>query len=182
MQIKTKNGEILEVRRVQPSDAPLMVRFFHGLSYQTRWRRFLRTYEGISPLWIRREARRIARIRPQRQIAFIALWTPPHRKHQQMVAGVQVIRTTRDGPEGEFAIVVADAFQRQGIGVQLTRIAFEEAKKEGITEIVAYMHADNTGIWRTLKAVGYPLHCEVGLGERIVRLSLLEEPVLHTQS
>lgn len=172
MQITTASGHTLLVRRLQPHDAPLLVRFFHGLSFQTRWQRFFRTYQGISPLWVRREARRIAAIRPQRQLALIALWTPPARRHPQMVAGIQLVRTVRHGIQAEVGMVVADAFQRQGVGLELLRIGCEQAKAEGITQLVAVMHAENSGMWRTLNKLGYAMRSSVSLGERSVTISL----------
>jgi len=52
------------------------------------------------------------------------------------------------------AIVVADEWQRQGIGTRLVAALAERARAEGITAFAVDVQGDNFGALRLLKRIG----------------------------
>jgi acetyltransferase len=170
VQIHTNEGLPLTVRRLQANDGPLLVRFFHMLSPQTRLQRYLRPLDTVSPRWVRQHARIIARRNPALQIGLLALL--PLRARGELVAGAQLVRPATDSQEAELGIVVRDDFQRRGIGGQLLRLLLEQGRAAGLQRVSATMYAENEAMWRALRRLGLPLRSEMSSGERTVVVSL----------
>lgn len=172
MNIRTGQGETLEVRPLLPNDGPALVRFFHCLSPQTRWQRYGRTLDGVSKQWVRREVRRGLRRAPALQVVLLAL-VPGERR--RFAAEAQLVRDAASAEAAELGIAVCDRYQRQGVGAQLLRLLFDAGRAAGIRTVRAEMQADNAGMWRSLVAIGLPLHSAVRGGERFVMLTLKAE-------
>jgi acetyltransferase len=61
----------------------------------------------------------------------------------------------RGTTEAEFAILVADASQRQGLGTELLRRLVQVGRDEKLTRIVASIDADNQDMQIVSKRVGF---------------------------
>jgi acetyltransferase len=59
--------------------------------------------------------------------------------------------------EAEFAILVADAWQRQGLGTELLRRLVAIGRAEGLDRIYAEMLGSNRGMRRASEAVGFQI-------------------------
>ena len=66
------------------------------------------------------------------------------------------------GDKAEFAIVVADEFQKSGIGTELLRRLIEIGRSEGVKTIVADILAENTGMQKIAQRLGFKLDREIG--------------------
>lgn len=56
----------------------------------------------------------------------------------------------------EAAVVVADAYQRRGLGTVLIRRLMSYARSHGITTWVAEINAENARMLRFIKRAGFP--------------------------
>ena len=57
--------------------------------------------------------------------------------------------------DAEFAVLVSDAYQREGVGTELLRRLVEVARAEGIATIGADMRPENVGMRQAAGKVGF---------------------------
>ena len=137
------------IRPIGPGDADALVRFHAGLSPETQRRRFL----VYHPVLAAGEVEWFTHV--------------DHRRREALVAEsggdiVGVARYDRFGGDcAEVAIVVADDWQRLGIGTSLLRGLADRAREEGVRAFVADTLPENAGVGRLLAVVG-------AVGDRVV--------------
>jgi acetyltransferase len=90
------------------------------------------------------------------------------------IVGVGRLMGTHGQPEGEFAILVADAWQRRGIGTALLGDLVEIGRREGMRRIVGDILETNTGMLHVSRRLGFDLHHDADTGA--VRAELEVEP------
>ena len=127
---------------LEPSDREQVARLFGRLSPESVYRRF------FSPI-----------SRPDQFIASV-LRTDHHDREAvaatdggEVVGVAQYVRLA-GSREADMAIVVADGWQRQGIGTRLVAALAEVARAEGITAFAVDVQGDNFGALRLLKRIG----------------------------
>jgi len=127
---------------LEPSDREQVARLFGRLSPESVYRRF------FSPI-----------SRPDQFIASV-LRTDHHDREAvaatdggEVVGVAQYVRLA-GSREADMAIVVADGWQRQGIGTRLVAALAERARAEGITAFAVDVQGDNFGALRLLKRIG----------------------------
>ena len=130
--------------RLEPTDGPELRRFFYRLSPETIYRRF------HSPI-----------TRPEQAHPRFLL-DVDHRDREAVVAVVEgkivgVARYARPAGAGtaEVAVVVADAWQRQGIATRLMASLSDFATNAGVRRFTMTMQADNTPVLRLMDRL-YP--------------------------
>lgn len=76
--------------------------------------------------------------------------------------------------EADMAIVVADAWQQQGLGTRLVAALADRASAHGITAFAVSIQGDNLGAMRLLKrlAPGARLAFAAGVGEAVIPLGV----------
>jgi GNAT superfamily N-acetyltransferase len=137
-------GVRLEVRPVQPQDAAAVATFVERLSDITRYRRF------HAPLRRPTAAQLAGIVDVDHHDRETLLALLPGRRGT-IVALAQYLRIEPD--VADMAVVVADRWQRQGIGSALVAQLAEAAREEGIRRFAATVLADNpapTRLARTL--------------------------------
>jgi acetyltransferase len=107
----TPAGRSVIIRPIRPTDLALEREFISGLSDLTRYQRLLSARKLLPG-----ELERFTYIDYAREMAVIAVI---HDQGQQRQIGVARYVKEADDHSAEFAIVVADAWQRQGLGEQL---------------------------------------------------------------
>jgi RimJ/RimL family protein N-acetyltransferase len=129
----------MEIRPIQPSDAPALIKAHDHLSDETRRRRFFRPHPVLTP----QEADFFSNVDHVDREAFVA------------VEGRYIIGVGRydrvDDSAAEVAVVVGDEFQGQGIGTKLMRRLAERATEVGITRFVADTMGDNQAAIRLVR-------------------------------
>jgi RimJ/RimL family protein N-acetyltransferase len=137
---RDRAGEHIELAQLQPSDGEPLRRLFYRLSPRSLYRRFM------SPI------SRPDQARPDR------LLDVDHRDREAIVALdageiVGVARYSRESGSdaAELAVVVADAWQRQGLATRLLRALAERAIAAGIQRFTMIMLADNEPILELLR-------------------------------
>ena len=123
------DGTDIVIRPIRPEDAELEQKFVHDLSEESRYFRFMRSVQELSPEMLSR----FTQIDYSREMALIAV-TQEHGKR----AGTRRVRvspSTRTVSSCEFALVVADAMRGKGLGQKLMTALMDAARSKGLKTI-----------------------------------------------
>jgi len=148
-----RDGSPVTIRPIRPEDEPLMVKFHGTLSEETVHFR----YFGFSKLELRVAHERLTRIcfnDYDREIALVAVRQAPDTKEDEII-GVGRLIKLHGINEAEFAIVISDRFQRQGLGTQLLQLLVNIGRQEGTERIFGQILSENYGMQRVSKKVGF---------------------------
>lgn len=163
--IRAKNGEYIFIRPVRPSDAQQMIDLFDELSPETVYLRFFSPIKEISrPMLIR-----MTQIDYDREIALIAFSGEPGKRK---IVGVSRIIFMPDGNQAEFAIVLADKWHGQGIGIQHLYHALYCAGQYGIETVWGPVISTNAGMLKMGQKLGFSVRHDMDSGEYKLIISL----------
>lgn len=149
---RTPGGTELVLRPVRPDDEARELRFLDSLSPQTLYERTFSHRKGLAP----GELLRLVRFDVREEIALVAVI--PDRDDE--FAAVVRLRKSPDGRVFEFAIVVGDAWQRQGIGARLLGNLLEFARAAGIERVVGSTFATNEAMKCLARKAGFALRAD----------------------
>jgi acetyltransferase len=141
---KIKNGVDVTIRPIRPEDEPAMVKFHELLSDETVYLR----YFHMAKLDTRVAHERLVRkcfIDYDREMAMVAELPGASADVPAIVAVGRLSRLPLS-EEAELAVVVADAFQHQGLGAELIAQLVKIARAEGVKHIVAEFQSENSAI------------------------------------
>jgi acetyltransferase len=158
-----RSGLKVAIRPIRPEDEPLMAPFHATLSEDTVYHR----YAHMLPLQQRLSHERLSRlcfIDYSRQIALLALKTNDAGKEE--IVGIGRLIMESETNQAEFAILVGDSFQRQGLGKELLRRLVEIAKAEGVDRVIGYILNDNRGMLAVCSSLGF--RHKLRLGDELV--------------
>jgi GNAT superfamily N-acetyltransferase len=161
-------GRALSVRAVTPGDAPLLTALLAGLSERSAHLRFFRPLKDITTVW--REAARVAGGNPLFQAALVATIAEDGEEHA--VALAELLHDRYDPTMAEFAVVVRDDCQREGIGRMLSQLLIQVAMLRGVRTLRASTLAENLAIHKLLRGLGVPYSAETRRGETTALLRL----------
>ncbi|MCB0668614.1 MAG: GNAT family N-acetyltransferase, partial [Saprospiraceae bacterium] len=146
--IVLESGLEVEMRPIKPEDEPLEAGLFERLSKETIYFRFF----GYMPNPDHATLSRFTHIDYDREMAIIA--EVDSETAPKMIGVVRIIADPWM-ESAEFAIVVADDWQSQGLGTHLAEFVFEIAKDRGIKKIVADALATNDAMLHLFKKWGF---------------------------
>lgn len=160
---KMKEGETVVIRPIRPEDEPRMVEFHKTLSEQTV---FLR-YAGMMKLDQRVAHERLARICFNDYARELALVVERGNGGELLAVG----RLTRlPGTEdAEFAMLISDAVQRQGLGTELLRRLVDVGRDWGLQRIVADILSGNGAMQRICRKLGFQIIQSGDVGDNVVK-------------
>lgn len=145
---RSPTGVDLLIRPVAADDAAREVRFLQSLSSQSRYERVF-SHRGLLP----GELRQLVRFDIRREIALLA--ATGSGPDEEIVA---VARLKKDeGGDTEFAIVVGDSWQRQGVGARLLERLLAVAKLAGIRHVGGLTLATNEPMKALCRRLGFSL-------------------------
>jgi acetyltransferase len=139
----TESGIHIFVRPVKPEDAPLFVNLFKELSPTSIYYRFFGIIKELSPEMLSR----FTQVDYDREIALVAV---DEDSEIERILGVARIIGDPDAREGEFAVLVGDAWQGKGIGAALLDKCLLIAEKRGFKNIHGIVLQEN----KTMLALG----------------------------
>jgi acetyltransferase len=162
-----KDGTPVMIRPIRPEDEPLMVKFHETLSEQSvYWRYF---YPMKLPQRVAHDRlQRICFIDYDREMALVAEHRQPTGERQ--IVAVGRLSKSHDDSEAEFAILISDQFQRQGLGTEMLRRIVAVGRAEGLKRIVGSILPDNQGMQKVSRAVGFSLRTD--MDEHLVKAEL----------
>jgi GNAT superfamily N-acetyltransferase len=164
----TKHGRALNVRPVTPGDAPLLATLLASLSERSTRLRFFRPLKDITTIW--REAARVAGHSSLLQTALVA--TSCHAAGETAVGLAELCHDASDPTVADFAIVVSDAYQREGVGQMLSQLLVQVAMLRGVQTLRVDMLAENVAIRKLVRSLGLPYNAETHRGETRALLRL----------
>ena len=142
------NGKEVTLRSIRPEDERMEEALFYRLSKETIYRRFFSYYAKPN----HRVLSRLTNIDYDREIAIVAELSEKGVK--KLIGVVRMIIDVMSN-QAEYAIVVADEWQGQGLGYQLTEYILEIAKKRGIATVVGEVLAENSPMIKLLDEFGF---------------------------
>jgi len=161
--VALKEGTAVSVRPIRPEDEPLLVRLHETLSERTVYLRYLEHLKLDQRVAHQRLAR-MCYIDYDREMALVA-------ETGGVIVGVgRLSRHPIRREEAEFALLVTDAFQGKGLGIELLRRLLDVARAEGIRRVTAEMLPDNSAMQAVCKKLGFRL--SGGLSDPTVRAAI----------
>jgi acetyltransferase len=148
-----RNGTPVTIRPIRPEDEPLMVKFHGTLSEETVHLRYF-AYSRLEQRVSHERLTQICFIDYDREIALVAVRQAPDTKQDEIIAVGRLMKLPGTN-DAEWAIVVSDAFQRQGLGIHILRLLVEIARKEGLERIFALILPENYGMLGVSRKVGF---------------------------
>lgn len=147
---QSKNGVQITLRPIKPEDAQREQAFIKELSPETRYRRFMSTLRELSPA----QLDHFTHIDYDREMAFIALL---EENGSEKEVGVCRYAASPDGESCEFAIVVADDWQGQGLGHHLMERLIAAARNHGFKYMTGEFLAENSPMLKFVASMGFEL-------------------------
>ena len=167
---KLGDGTGVTIRPIQPEDEPAMAKFHGRLSDQTVHLR----YFGNLSLPQRVIHERLARIcfnDYDREIALVAVRKLPGAAGSEII-GVGRLSKIHNLNEGEFALVVADDWQGNGLGTHLLDLLVEVGRTEKLSRIKGFILPENSSMQHVSKKVGFKLLSHAANEDFCVELNL----------
>jgi RimJ/RimL family protein N-acetyltransferase len=169
-EVELRDGSRAEIRPLGPEDRAGLAAGFERLSELSRYRRFLSPTARLT----------------NSQLEYLT--DVDHHDHEALVAietssrhGVGVARYVRDPAnprEAEFAVAVADDWQRRGLGTALLRRLAARALEEGITRFSGLVLGDNKPMRQLLEKLGDVQQGQAREGTVEVFLQIPDRPLL----
>ncbi|BAZ86789.1 bifunctional acetate--CoA ligase family protein/GNAT family N-acetyltransferase [Dolichospermum compactum] len=152
---KLANGTPVTIRPIRPEDEPLMVQFHKTLSEESVYFRYFHLIK-LSQRITHERLTRICFIDYDREMALVAEYQNPDTEKSEILA-VGRLSKLHENNAAEFAMLVSDKFQYQGLGTELLRRLLEVGKNEKIGCIYADILADNSGMQRVCENLGFQI-------------------------
>ncbi|MTJ16209.1 MULTISPECIES: bifunctional acetate--CoA ligase family protein/GNAT family N-acetyltransferase [unclassified Dolichospermum] len=152
---KLNNGTPITIRPIRPEDEPLMVEFHKTLSEESVYFRYFHMIK-LSQRITHERLTRICFIDYDREMALVAEYQNPETEKREILA-VGRLTKLHGSNAAEFAMLVSDKFQDQGLGTELLRRLLEVGKNERSCCIYADILADNSGMQRVCEKLGFQI-------------------------
>jgi acetyltransferase len=143
-------GVALWIRPIDAQDDRRLVAFFNNLSPHSIYMRFFAPMKALSADMVEK----FTRVDPRRHIALVAL---QREALGQPMLGVGRVIAQDNSANGEFSIVVADAWQGRGIGAALLQRCIGLAGTRGIQKIWGLVLAENTQMLALGRKLGFTI-------------------------
>lgn len=150
---KLKSGVPVAVRPIRPEDEPLMVRFHGTLSERSVYQRYFFPLKLEQRIAHERLAR-LCFIDYDREMALIAVGPDPESGRRQ-IFGVGRLSKVPGLREAEFALLLSDRWQGQGIGTRLLEMLVQVGRDEGLERIFADILRDNHDMQDLCRRAGF---------------------------
>ncbi len=145
------DGSAVTIRPIRPEDAEMEKAFFNKLSDESRYFRFMDTIRELS----KPQLVRFTQIDYDRDMAFVAVQMDEEGKPEQI--GVSRYVANPDGETVEFALTVADSWQKRGLGRKLMQVLIDCARSKGFSAVVGEVLSDNTKMLNLMTSLGFKI-------------------------
>ena len=152
-----KNGTPVLIRPVRPEDEPMVQELITGLSSQTIYFRFFHQIKSMP----HEQLARLCQVDYDREIALVAIEQPPGRER---ILGMCHLYTHLGREEAEFAVVIGDPWQKEGLGRKLVSIGMDIARQKGIKKVVGVVLPENEGMLSLAQKLGFTTVHDLGEG------------------
>lgn len=162
--IHTFEGQAIRVRPIEPGDWEALQRFHRTLSEETIEQRMFESMPALSD----ERAHDYCDVDGYDRFALVAI------DPDAPAEIIGVVRYDREylSASAEYAAVVADRWQRHGVGLGLTVLLIEAALDRGIDTLQAYVRPENHRMLALLRNLGLPETVDHESGVEIVSIDI----------
>jgi RimJ/RimL family protein N-acetyltransferase len=144
--IQLASGRQVEIRPILIQDGPALTAAYEQLSDETKYKRFMAAKPHLSS----RDVDYLTRIDGHNHVALVATTAG----HADEIIGVaRFVRLPEDREVAEFAIVIGDPYQGDGLGSAMMRRLADAAVGHGVKRLRGTMLAENVGAHRLTQAL-----------------------------
>jgi len=163
-------GRLIVNRLVAAGDVGPIAELLTGLSARSLFLRYGMPMPRMAPESAAREAARLGQLHSSHQLTAVALERA--QGLEQVIGVAEVAREPGGADVPEIALVVADAYQREGIGSALCAYLIAAARRQGLAALRAMALAENTAVRRMVARSGAPYTVETRHGMTTIQISL----------
>jgi acetyltransferase len=166
IEVELRDGRRVRLREIRSDDRDEVRQAFERLSGESRYMRFMSYVKELSP----RTLERTVKQQNERELGLVAEVDAPD--------GIDIVAGARyyvqaDGETCEFAVTVADAWQRLGLASRLMRELITGARVRRLKHMEGYVLAGNGGMLDLARRLGFSRRADPhDPAVTIVRLSL----------
>jgi acetyltransferase len=142
------DGTTLMLRHIAPGDAAREQAFVHGLSSQSSYLRFHGTIKDLS----KKDLKKFTEPDSRNAVALVVVRSKESGEEEIGVARYVI---DPDRANCEFAIVVADAWQKRGIGTRLMNALINHLQVSGIKQMSGSVIKSNSAMRKLMKQMGF---------------------------
>lgn len=153
---ETRSGLDITFRPIRPEDEPLLVQFHETLSERTVYLRYLKSIK-LNQRIAHERLSRLCYIDYDREMALVGE-TRNAKTNKREIAAVGRLSKLPAKNSAEFAIVVSDRYQGQGLGRELLQRLLDIGREEKIDLISGNILADNTDMINLSESLGFTIH------------------------
>jgi acetyltransferase len=151
-----KSGDPITIRPIRPEDELMMVKFHQTLSERSVYYRYFQSFQ-LSRRIAHERLTRICFIDYDREMALVADYKDPQTGEHEILGVGRLIKIPGTN-KAEFAIIISDQWQNQGLGMQFLRLLIQIGRDEKISQIIAPIMSENYEMQRLCKKLGFHLH------------------------
>jgi acetyltransferase len=152
---KLRNGEAVTIRPIRPEDEPLMVKFHQSLSEESVYYRYFSKLK-LDQRIAHERLTRICFNDYNREIALVAERKDAASGQAEIIA-VGRLSKARGLNEAEFALLISDKWQGQGLGTELLKRLVQVGRDEKLDRITAFILSENHAMHHLSKKAGFKL-------------------------
>jgi len=167
---RSTRGHLIANRPVAPNDTGRIAELLAGLSAQSLFLRYCMPMSRMAPETVAREAARLGQAHSTQQFTVVALACIGG--VEQVIAVAELARDAASSAVAEIALVVADAYQREGIGSALCAYLVAAARRQGLAALRAEALAENTAVRRMVARSGAPYTAATSRGMTTIQIDL----------
>ena len=160
---RLKDGREAIIRPIRPEDEPLLIDLHAAHSEHTIRMRFFSMVKTLS----RDSLIRLCHLDYNREMALTAVLRDDNGPR---LLGVSRYYLNPETGDAEFALVVSDAYQRQGLGRHLMQRLIAVARERGVKHLVGQVLAENAPMLRLMKSLGFSP--PVPVEDQVVRVEM----------
>ncbi len=149
-----RNGEPVMIRPIKPEDEPLLVDFHGQLSERSVRLRYFHVMK-LSQRTAHERLTRVCFNDYDREMALVVDHRNANGTHQ--ILGVGRLSRITGTDEAEFAILISDQAQHQGLGTELLKRMIDIARQENIAAVTAEILNENFEMQKVCKRLGFTL-------------------------
>jgi acetyltransferase len=142
------DGTKLTLRHIASADARREQAFVHGLSAQSSYLRFHGTIKDLST----KDLKKFTEPDSRNEVALIVVHSGDAGEEEIGVARYVI---DPDRANCEFAIVVADTWQKRGIGTRLMNALINHLQVSGVKQITGSVIKSNSAMRKFMKQMGF---------------------------
>jgi acetyltransferase len=154
-------GAKVRIRAIRPDDGPGLQRFVRRLSARSRYLRFFSAIKALSP----GQLQRFLRSESGREMALVAESVAA--EGSSIVAEARCVVEDGTG-SAEFALAVADEFQRQGLGTKLMAALVAFASRAGVQRLFGEIKSENAAMLAFARKLGFQLRLNLADGTTVI--------------